>query len=421
MAVTPALTHAPNRRKGGRARQRKRPWIWQRCFKEQCVLFRDPERTGSHALVLSAGQALRKRAILPYYTSAPRAVTANFGVFSFAGVAPDEQTMVAGGKSNYQTAFEVLGVPPQATTEDVRQAFAAERAAHGANQNDIPERIRDAFALLGNPNAASSYREVLRACAKQRRIEIQPAHQPAFFAMCSQWQIHKWEDREFPGAFLVWTAEQPEPELVTRQREAAQRPAGSAGSIEQLIRERQRSRAFKRILLLLVLAGVAYALYTGIPIYLQQRRVAAVRADAEHAGQKLAQAQQDLGLLQRRFREVTGLTLDTVDAATARTQELDLALIQHETVRQAWDEILAERTSIESLQLLRAESERLAAAAQAGGVTPTDVSTAERLLSDVDRHARRISAKLADVQHIQQMLEGDRVERALKSSERNPP
>lgn len=323
--------------------------------------------------------------------------------------------------NRYQTAFDVLGVARDATTEDVRQAYALVRAAHGADENNVPPRIRDAFALLGDERAANSYREVLRACADERRLDVKPEHLRAFLAMCRHWQVFTWEDREFPGAYIVWEADHPEPEEVSRQRAAAQRPAESPGSIEQLLRERRNRRLFRQLLVFGVLSAAAYGLYVGVPVYLKQRRIAAIQADTVSANQILTKTQEDAGHLARRFQEVTGLDYLMTEPATPRSPELDRALIQHESVRRAWDEILAGRETAAGLERLRAECDRLSSLLQGQSASGADVEAAQRMRADTQHASASIDADLTNLSHIQQMLEADRLENALNNTERTPP
>lgn len=324
------------------------------------------------------------------------------------------------GERRSQTAFDVLGVASDASPEDIRQAYAKARAAH-PDANDIPVDVRDAFAMLGHQASAGSYREVLRACADGRRIDVKPEQLRTFVAMCARWKIQTWADREFPGTHWIWEPHQAEPEEVTRQREAAQRPAESRGSIEDMLQGRRRSRAFRRFSMFVLLAASGYGLYVGLPVYLHHRLVAAVEGSAALAGQTLPRLNDDLGQVQRLFQGATGLDHTTVSLSTPRSPELDRALIRHESVRHAWDETLKDRPSAAALQHLRDECERLRSAAKSGAVSSTDREAGEQLVLSVNRLAERLNADLVNVEHIRQMLDADRLEHALEQPARSPP
>lgn len=325
------------------------------------------------------------------------------------------------GERRSQTAFDVLGVASDASPEDINQAYAKVRAAHGTDENSIPVDIRDAYALLKRERSVGSYREVLRACADGQRIDVKPEQLRTFVVMCARWKIQTWADREFPGTHWVWERHQAEPEEVTRQREAAQRPAESRGSIEDMLQGRRRARAFRRFLMFVLLAAAGYGAYVGLPVYLHHRLVVAVESSVARAGQTLPRLNDDLAQIQRLFQGATGLDHTTVTLSTPRSPELDRALIRHESVRHAWDETLKDRPSAAALQHLRDECERLRAAAKSGAVAATDREAGEQLVLSVNRLAERLNADLVNVEHIRQMLDADRLEHALEQPARSPP
>lgn len=321
----------------------------------------------------------------------------------------------------YQTAFDMLGVPLDADEEQIRDAYATIQGAHGLDDNQIPAKLRDAFALLSSERSRAAYREVLAACRDGRPISVTAPQQEQFRRTCATWAIRAWEDQFHSDVFYVWEADQPEPAEVTRQREATKAPPGSPGSIsfQKLVR---RLLAYAATVIVIVAAVVTYRSWSAAAAARLQRELTeAVRADVASADRLLASLEHELGALAQEFRDLTGFDLEAVQPVMQRPRELDLALIRHETARNAWDELLTQRVSPATLAELKSRCESARSDQEAGIVNAATRDATHRLVTDLEGLVQRAMAHRANIRHIREMLEADRLERALNEPEGRSP
>lgn len=322
----------------------------------------------------------------------------------------------------YQTAFEVLGVAEDATIEQVRQRYADIVAAHGLDENAVPRRIRDAFAQLGTPGDRSGYVETLAACRDERPLVITAEDDHRFQEVCTQWQIFFFRDRyRTDGLYHVWQPTQPEPEAVRVQRAAEQ--AARPGQDPFALRRRLRKLAAPALLVTAVLlAGWGWGRWSE---YKAQRRHVELR---KQLGDAVALADQQLAAIEKGrsevyagFEQLAGFPLNAATRESPRPRALDLALIRHESVRQAWDALLEERAATrdpaQDQAVLQTARQRLTEPP----LSASDLAPIERINRDLAARGKQLALQQANLTHIREMLEADRLEQLLKDTGSDSP
>ncbi|GMU83768.1 MAG: hypothetical protein AMXMBFR47_36380 [Planctomycetota bacterium] len=322
----------------------------------------------------------------------------------------------------YQTAFEILGVAEDATTEQIRQRYAEVVAAHGFDENAVPRRIRDAFAQLGTPGDRSGYVETLAACREDRTLLIAPEDVREFRRVCTLWQIFFFEDRyRTDGLYYVWQPTQPEPEAVRVQRAAEQ--AARPGQDPFALRRRLRKLAAPALLVTAVLlAGWGWSSWSE---YTAQRRQVELRQQLGDAvalaEQQLATVEKDRSAVYAGFERLTGFPLTAATRDTPRPRALDLSLIRHESVRQAWDALLEERAATrdpaQDQAVLQTARQRLTEPP----LSASDLAPIERINRDLAARGKQLALQQANLTHIREMLEADRLEKLLKDTGSDSP
>lgn len=322
----------------------------------------------------------------------------------------------------YQTAFEVLGVAEDATIEQVRQRYADIVAAHGLDENAVPRRIRDAFAQLGTPGDRSGYVETLAACRDERPLVITAEDDHRFQEVCTQWQIFFFRDRyRTDGLYHVWQPTQPEPEAVRVQRAAEQ--AARPGQDPFALRRRLRKLAAPALLVTAVLlAGWGWSTWSE---YTAQRRQLELRQQLGDAvalaEQQLATVEKDRSAVYAGFERLVGFSLEKAARDTPRSRALDLALIRHDTVRQAWDALLEERAVLHEpaavQALLQVARQRLLEPTLAA----SDLEPVGRINHELAARKTQLALRQANLTHIREMLEADRLEQLLQDTGSDSP
>lgn len=325
--------------------------------------------------------------------------------------------------SGYLTAFEVLGVPEDATDELVRDRFALIRGECGGDDNDVPARVRDAFAQLAEEGSRTAYLEVLSACREVRPLIIAAVDLSKFLNTCTHWQIEAWRDlnRDDIAVYHVWQPTDDEPAVVAEQRRrVAQAPPG----VDPFRWGRLLRRLVKPLAALAVIV-VAVGGWTSWSARAEAKRQAdlanQMRVGLSNAEHNLAEAQADRRAVFDEFQALAGFGLAEATADSARPRVLDLALIRHESVRKAWDELLAEHRPERDVLTFQS---RIAAAGNrlmAGNLTPADAESVGALDREIAARATQLSAQRANLRHIREMLEADRLERTLEQPERSAP
>lgn len=322
----------------------------------------------------------------------------------------------------YQTAFDVLGVAEQASVEDVRNRFAEICSDYGMDENAVPARVRDAFAQLGMPGDAAAYREILSSAREGRPLVLAPADVEKLLGTCTLWKINCWRDRyREDHVYHVWDPTQPEPAVVTAQR-AAERAALPGRDPFAARRRRRRIARLTAVAAVLILAGWGWNRWAA---HAEQMRQAALHhrlsGGVEHAVSQIAAVQAARRQLMDEFQTLTGAALPAVTRDTPRPRELDLALIRHQSVREAWDALLQERSPDRDperfLPPLSAAKGRLTRAP----LSAEDIAPVEQLNRELDLRLQQLNRLQANLSHIREMLAADRLEHSLNKNGRSSP
>lgn len=325
--------------------------------------------------------------------------------------------------NGYQTAFEILRVPEQADDEAIRNRYADVKAEHGGNENKVPARIRDAFAQLETEGGRKSYKEVLNACRERRPLRIKAAEESTFLNTCTYWEIEFWRDRGRTDVYVyhVWQPSDGEPPVVTRQRhrEKAAPPGTDPFRQGRLLRKLAKTVAGVALLAAAIWGGLAWTAH--VKAQRQAALAGQMRAGISAAEKSLAAVEAHRSAVFDEFQTLTGAPLPDTTTQSPRPRELDLALIRHESVRKAWDELLTEQNPSRDVAEFRRRIEAATGRVRAGGLNPVDIETVSALDHQLTERVRQVETQRENLRHIREMLEADRLERTLEQAERNSP
>lgn len=325
--------------------------------------------------------------------------------------------------NGYRTAFEILGVSEEANDEAIRNRFADVQAEHGGGENDVPARIRDAYGQLAEEGSRQAYLEILRACREHRPLRLDSADVSKFLNTCTLWEIQTWKDRNRTDihVYHVWQLADSEPVVVREQR---QRERAAPPGIDPFRRGR-RLRILAKWAAGIAVAAAAIWGWMAWTVWAEGRRQTAfadqMRAGISAAEKSLTAVEAHRTAILDEFQKLAGSSFPEATPQTPRSRELDLALIRHESVRKAWDQLLAQRDTICSVAEFR---QRIGIATDrigAGVLSPDDVEAVGALDRQLTERAQQVGAQRQNLRHIREMVEADHLERTLEQTGRNSP
>ncbi|MFO0838347.1 MAG: hypothetical protein U1D55_07435 [Phycisphaerae bacterium] len=326
-------------------------------------------------------------------------------------------------EGEYRTAFEILGVPEEADDEAIRNRFADVHAEHGGGENDVPFRIRDAFAQLQSEGSRKSYLEVLHACREHRPLRIEASEETKFLNTCTLWEIELWRDRDRTDIFVyhVWQPTDGEPAVVTRQRERekAAPPGTDPFRWGRLLRTLSKPVAGAAVVAAVIWGWMAWTAHA--EAQRQATLAGQMRAGIAASEKAIAAVETNRRTVFDEFQKLTGFSLTGATVQTPRPRELDRALLRHDSVRKAWDELLAEQNPNRDVAEFRRPLDTATGRLGAGSLNPADVDAVRSLERELADRVRQVEAQRENLRHIREMLEADRLERALEQPGRSSP
>jgi len=335
--------------------------------------------------------------------------------------------------TSHKTLFEVLGVRPEATNDEVERAFAG---FHFGLNPVIPQDVEDAYRFLQTAERRAWYREILRACNERELLNIPPDKLAEFKWFCAQANITVYPHPKAADAYVVrlpgqaqprWTADaRPVGEPGPRIPPLRERLWGLFESVVLLgaIRRASLAQKFGFVLLYcVVIAAGAYGLRWAGREWASVRAAnlaAMVKSRHVEAIEKLTKLEARAKAVDDEFTAATGATFDPATGKSTKPRpEVDETIFRHETVREAWAAIESGRVKPADLQnatdTLAAIGDRI----RNHTFIPDDRDRIEDILGWIDRSASKQAGQSRYIKHIKTMVETDQFEKVGQSAERS--
>jgi hypothetical protein len=333
----------------------------------------------------------------------------------------------------HKTLFEVLGVHPEATDEEVERAFAG---FHFGLDTAIPDDVREAYRFLQSAERRDWYRELLRACQKEELLLIPPDQYTGFKTVCDLTQISLFPHPKAANSYAVRLPGQAQPRWTEDRR-----PVGEAGprvlplserlwnvfeSVVLLGRFRRAPLGEKFGLVLLygaVITAGSYGLrWAGreLAIVRAENLAATVKSRHAEAIDKLAKLEARANTVDSEFIAVTGASFDpSTGKSTKPRPEVDESILRHETVREAWAAIESGRVKPSELQSTKESLSAIGGRIQSQTFVPDDRDRLDELIGWIDRRASKQAGQSRYIKHIKTMVETDQFEKNGQSAERS--
>ena len=268
----------------------------------------------------------------------------------------------------YMTLFQWLGVPPDASDADVEAAWTGVLEHHNFDRGAVPQQVRDAYRFLAIADNRTLYRDMLAAADSGDAQVVGPDQLHALTVACRLTGLRLLPDPTRPDMYFLlrpdqkdpWWNDLPDdkprprqPTLLDYVREYARRflmlqlfrgttPLQKVALLAVYVAVLAGATAAGKGLYALAATGAARALES------PEERQARVKAEQQEAmaaaAAGLGHLTHAVGRVEAEFRRITGIEWARArEAGVARARELDLALIRHQSVRDAWDALLAAR------------------------------------------------------------------------------
>lgn len=343
----------------------------------------------------------------------------------------------------YRTFFDIAGVPAEASRDEIELAFQEAFAAAGAQRDQIGNERINAFEFLLGQNNAEQYRVLLDYCRSHENIDIPFAAQPAFERFCRACYIDFGRHPEHPEVYQVrhpgqtgWTWETHDPAKNPALRPpVSQRASGwfRRYFLGDVFRNRTAPEQ--------VAIAIAYFLVIGLVVYATQtaktriteyqeseaRRVAKefsdkVAAQGARLAKKVAELERDFSAWEEDFTSTTNLSIEQAsEPSDLRPRVLDLALVRHKSVRDAWDNIVNGPRPATLLASIRTRYSEVASHISAARISTDDVEQMNGIEQDLVACASRLDALRASLTHIREMRDADKFEANLESKHGSSP
>ncbi len=317
----------------------------------------------------------------------------------------------------HATLFRILEVEPDATDDDVRDAWAVHLQRAG-DYDSIPQDVRDAYRMLQDANRRSAYRELLEACRKGIPVPVPDGDFAAFRVLCNNAQVGIFPDPKIRDTYHIRLPGQPPPLSSPEARDPAQ-PTTFWRQLKRVFIFVVSFKAYRgttlgqklgyTVLYLIVICAGAYGARWSadwVEESKERRLERDIRSLHSAAVKELPALHGDAAEFTREFESVIGVQLDKAgDPATAKPRRIDLALIEHESVREAWAAIVNARISPERLREHQAVVDRIGSNVQRGSFLVGDRASLLELTRHLDRDRKALTIQSGDLDHIRVMLD----------------
>ncbi|QDV90770.1 hypothetical protein RAS2_18530 [Phycisphaerae bacterium RAS2] len=348
---------------------------------------------------------------------------------------------------SYQTLFERLGVEPDADDEAVHAAFAAWLVRCKGDSEAIPRDVARAYEFLAVPTNRQHYRDLLEACESGQPLEFAPDQNGSLARLCDLTEIIAYPDLHRKNTFHFrrpdqdppnWLQAPIEPKVVVRDassflwrfltfrlfRGASPRRklglalvyavvmVALAGSLEWAFKGRDNSR----------FAAIAVG---PSPLAIEQARHRALEQSilAKHREASTIFKLMDdrTAKLRSDFKQLVGLEWEQADASgVQKPRALDLAIIRHDSVREAWTNLLASRIPQDELESRRKVVDAIGRNAGSGTFRAEDEEALKQVIDWGQGRGTQLQSQARNIEHLRVMLAAETFEMAGKE-ERSAP
>jgi len=327
------------------------------------------------------------------------------------------------------TLFDILGVDPGATDEEVERAWQGHFVNADADHSRVPQNVRHAYQLLQDSGRRLWYNDMLRAAAIEHPVTVRPHEILAFQRMCELAYLKSYPDQDVKDAFLVRTHWQEPP----RWDEAAQRfvppptawerlrKAVAAVFLLQCFRGKSHGQQLAlTILYLIVVAPTAYAAWFGINALsdARARRLESALRDLSTRSAEMSKAlDQRVDSLSRRFADATGVPVGScADAAFQKKPEVESALFKNPTAKSAWDVACRSFPKDSDVQLQRTTVAGASQRISKNQFLDEDVDQLEQTIVWLGKALGQLDEVDPKIDHIRTMIASERFGRVSGSS-----
>lgn len=323
------------------------------------------------------------------------------------------------------TLFDVLGVSPEATDEEVERAWQGHFLNADADHERVPQEVRHAYQLLQDSGRRVWYTDMLRAAKIGHPVTVRPHEILAFQRMCELASLKSYPDRDVKDAFLVRTHWQDGP----RWDDAAQRlvppptawqrlgKALAAVFLFQCFRGKVPGQKLALVILyLVVLVPAAFAAKYGISA-LSDARARKLESALRNLGARSADMSkaldQRIDSLSRRFSDATSVPIGScADAAFQKKPEVESALFKNPTTKSAWDVACKSFPKDSDLQLHRTIVADVNQRISKHAFHSEDVVQLEQTIAWLSKALRQLDEVDPKIDHIRTMIASERFGRS---------
>lgn len=330
-----------------------------------------------------------------------------------------------------QTLFALLELDSAATIDEVEAAMSRIVDRHDGKLLAIDSEIRHAYEILREPGNLTYYAELLRACDEDIAVEIPPEGQASFEAFCRRCGISWFERPRYPNSFLVRHASQAVPAgVVYDEAKAPHLRMSRRERTGRLFRKfalgevfQGRSRGARLwigagyVIVLLIVVGIARSISGSYSAWQQTRAAAAAQRSMEEFSNQFDSARARINDVEtlattvaQEFQAVAQIPLANAGAPNAKhPRELDLALIRHASVKEAWVHTINERVTPVELESRKQSLQELAAHLKTGA-GEGDAQRLGEIIAWAAKRLDQLNGHRSNIDHIRVMMQADRFE-----------
>lgn len=361
-------------------------------------------------------------------------------------------------KAKPATLFEIAGVAPTATPEEIEARFEEALKAANGNLAAMGADVRNAFSVLKVAQNVELYRDLLRSCTEETNVPVRTAEVDTFTRFCAMCLITPFQHPQQRELFRLCIAGQAVPEWVRYDPRTMSHLRMRWGQrLEQLIQRYllggvfrgrsagQRTGIVLAYLVFLSLAGVgvrafvlalvpvpAAAAHTGNltkrpalderPSVKPAPDFGPLTATCERVAANLRHIDEQAAVVAREFQVLMGMKLD--EAATDRTlrpKVIEAAIAKDPTVKEAWKALLDERIDPSDISERKSTLDAIQKRVSSKEPRDSDDADAQQMESWTKTMLERLRGQRNYIDHVRVMLDADRFQQALDKPDGSKP
>lgn len=348
------------------------------------------------------------------------------------------------------TIFRRLGVRDDADEAAIEDAWDTFVGRSGFDYGLIPQEIKDAYRFLKVSENRVLYRELLSACASEDPLAVPADKVHALRLVCQLTGLRVIDDPEREHVYHLRRNDQPNPWWTNLPPRTPPPPRPTSSDyVREYLRRVMLLQVFRNatmphcivfaVAYVVVLGGIGLgvrALYgwgservhhlmesrEEHAAHLKVEREQPIRADHASAVSGLDELGSLGAHVASEFQQITGVEWSLArDRTTARTRELDLALIQNPSVREAWDALLASLESCTESAARRAAVDEIKIRIDNGSFADSDAKRLRQITDWSLSHAKSLHTQSTNLEHLRVMLAAERFEQHFATRERSEP